>query len=65
MAEHPFSEFVDPSADAHTSFLAQFFSTVAREATSALRPKYGLLYGFEAATPPNAEMVAWTLFEYR
>lgn len=34
-------------------------------ATDALRPKYGKLYGFEAATPPNAEMVAWTMFEYR
>jgi|RhiMethySRZTD1v2_1073278.scaffolds.fasta_scaffold19171_7 glyoxylase-like metal-dependent hydrolase (beta-lactamase superfamily II) len=65
MAEHPFSEFVDPSADAHTGFLSQFFATVAHEATNTLRPKYGILYGFEAATPPNAEMVAWTLFEYR
>jgi hypothetical protein len=30
-----------------------------------MRPKYGQLYGFEAASPPNAEMVAWTMFEYR
>ena len=65
MTEHPFSEFVDPSADAHTGFLSQFFSTIAHEATNTLRPKYGPLYGFEFATPPNAEMVAWTLFEYR
>jgi glyoxylase-like metal-dependent hydrolase (beta-lactamase superfamily II) len=65
MTDHPFSEFVDPSADAHTAFLANFFSTIAREATNALRPKYGQLYGFEYATPPNAEMVAWTMFEYR
>jgi hypothetical protein len=35
------------------------------EATETLRPKYGHLYGFEFATPPNAEMVAWTMFEYR
>jgi glyoxylase-like metal-dependent hydrolase (beta-lactamase superfamily II) len=65
MAAHPFSEFVDPSADAHTGFLSNFFATISREATDALRPKYGQLYGFEHATPPNAEMVAWTMFEYR
>jgi glyoxylase-like metal-dependent hydrolase (beta-lactamase superfamily II) len=65
MGAHPFTEFVDPSADAHTGFLSNFFATIAREATDALRPKYGQLYGFEHATPPNAEMVAWTLFEYR
>ena len=51
--------------NAHTSFLSNFFSTIAREATDALRPRYGQLYGFEYATPPNAEMVAWTMFEYR
>lgn len=33
--------------------------------TETLRPKYGAMYGFNEATPPNAEMVAWTLFEYR
>lgn len=36
-----------------------------KEATDAMRPKYGRMYGFEDATPPNAEMVAWTMFEYR
>jgi hypothetical protein len=65
MADHPFTDFVEPSANAHTRFLANFFATIAREATEAMRPKYGQLYGFEAATPPNAEMVAWTMFEYR
>ena len=39
--------------------------TISREATETLRPQYGHLYGFEFATPPNAEMVAWTMFEYR
>ncbi|GIJ24239.1 methyltransferase domain-containing protein [Micromonospora lutea] len=65
MEAHPFSGFVDPSANAHTSFLANFFGTVAREATEALRPRYGQLYGFDHATPPNAEMVAWAMYEYR
>jgi glyoxylase-like metal-dependent hydrolase (beta-lactamase superfamily II) len=65
MAANPFSDFVDPNTDAHTSFLSNFFTTVSREATDALRPKYGKYFGFEYATPPNAEMVAWTLFEYR
>ncbi|TFV92991.1 MBL fold metallo-hydrolase [Blastococcus sp. CT_GayMR20] len=65
MAAHPFSDFADPSESAHTAFLANFFGTVSREATEALRPKYGQLYGFDYATPPNAEMVAWAMFEYR
>ena len=65
MGDHPFTDFVDPAASAHTGFLSKFFSTIATEATDALRPKYGRMYGFEDATPPNAEMVAWTMFEYR
>jgi glyoxylase-like metal-dependent hydrolase (beta-lactamase superfamily II) len=65
MAENPFSKFVDPGAAAHTGFLSKFFATIAEQATASLRSKYGRLYGFEEATPPNAEMVAWTMFEYR
>ena len=65
MGEHPFTEFVDPSAKAHTGFLSRFFSVIATEATKTMRPKYGRMYGFEDATPPNAEMVAWAMFEYR
>ncbi len=65
MADNPFTDFVDPTASAHTQFLSNFFAKVARDATDALRPKYGRLYGFEYATPPNAEMVAFTFFEYR
>ena len=38
---------------------------IATEGTAALRPKYGRMYGFEEATLPNAEMVAWAMFEYR
>ena len=65
MAAHPFGDFVDPETDAHTSFLSNFFDTISQDATEALRPKYGELYGFEYATKGNAEMVAWALFEYR
>lgn len=65
MSDHPFTEFVNPSAKAHTEFLANFFAKISTEATTALRPKYGRMYGFEDATPPNAEMVAWAMFEYR
>jgi glyoxylase-like metal-dependent hydrolase (beta-lactamase superfamily II) len=65
MSAHPFSDFVDPSASAHTRFLADFFGAVSREATESLRPKYGRLYGYDYATPPNAEMVAWAMYEYR
>ena len=62
---NPFSNFVDPSARAHTGFLANWSAAIARAATDALRPKYGQLYGFQEATLPNAEMVTWTVFEYR
>lgn len=65
MAAHPFGDFVDPSTDAHTSFLSNFFDKISDEATEALRPKYGQFYGFDYATKGNATMVAWTLFEYR
>lgn len=65
MGAHPFSTFVDPEATAHTEFLVAYFDTIAREATDTLRPTYGALYGFEVATPANADQVAWTLFEYR
>lgn len=65
MKEHPFTEFVNPSAKAHTEFLSKFFNRIATEATATLRPKYGRMYGFEDATLPNAEMVAWAMFEYR
>ena len=65
MGEHPFTEFVNPLAKAHTEFLSKFFSVISTEATKTLRAKYGRMYGFEEATLPNAEMVAWTMFEYR
>jgi hypothetical protein len=65
IAANPFSDFVDPSADNHTGFLPKWSAAIAREATDALRPKYGKLYGFEEATFPNAEMVTWAVFEYR
>lgn len=65
MGAHPFTEFVNPKAKAHTEFLSKFFATIATEATETLRPKYGEMYGFGEATPPNAEMVAWAMFEYR
>ena len=65
IAAHPFSDFVDPSAGTHTGFLPKWSTTIAREATDAIRPKYGKLYGFEEATLPNAEMVTWAMYEYR
>jgi metallo-beta-lactamase superfamily protein len=65
IAANPFTDFVDPSAPAHTRFLATWFPHIARVATDAMRPRYGDLYGFEDATPVNAEMVAWAVFEYR
>lgn len=51
--------------NAHTPFLPAWLEAVAKNATAALRPKYGNYYGFEAATPRNAEMVAMAMFSYR
>lgn len=57
---------VDAAAEnAHTPFLPAWLGAVARNATDQLRPKYGRLYGFEAAVPRNAEMVAMAMFSYR
>ncbi|SFM23923.1 Glyoxylase, beta-lactamase superfamily II [Methanolobus profundi] len=51
--------------NAHTAFLPAWFDAIARNATDALRPKYGNYYGFEMATPRNAEMVADAMLSYR
>lgn len=57
---------VDASTvNAHTPFLPAWLEAVAKNATAALRPKYGSYYGFEAAAPRNAEMVAMAMFSYR
>lgn len=65
IAAHPFSDFIDPSAAAHTGFLANWSGAIARDVADALRPKYGELYGYDEAILPNAEMVTWAVFEYR
>lgn len=62
---NPFGDFVDPSANNHTGFLANWSSAVAQAAVDELRPKYGELYGYEEVALPNAEMVVWAVFEYR
>ena len=51
--------------NAHTAFLPAWLGAVSKQATESLRPEYGQYYGFEAATPRNAEMVALSLFDYR
>ena len=56
----------DPAAvNAHTPFLSNWIAEVGKHATETLRPKYGAYYGFDHATPKNAEMVAMYLFSYR
>lgn len=62
---HPFTDLVDPSAPAHTAFLANWSTAIAHPVADELRPKYGQLYGSEDAIIPNAEMVTWAIFEYR
>ncbi len=65
MGRHDFMSFITPDATAHTGFLAAWIDAIAGDAVEAMRPKYGELYGFEDATRPNAEMVAFSMFEHR
>ena len=66
MSEVPFGFGTDPAAlTAHTAMLPAWYGEIARLATEELRPKYGETYGFDVATPANAEMVAEYLFSYR
>ncbi len=66
MGEVPWGYGVDASTlTAHTPMLPAWYEEIARRATETLRPEYGQYYGFDAATPANAEMVAEYLFSYR
>jgi glyoxylase-like metal-dependent hydrolase (beta-lactamase superfamily II) len=66
MGEVPFGFGVDAAKiNAHTSMLPAWYGEIARRATEELRPKYGETYGFDTATPANAEMVAEYLYNYR
>lgn len=66
MGEVPFGFGVDTATlTAHTAMLPAWYGEISRVATEALRPKYGQFYGYDAATPPNAEMVAEYLYSYR
>ena len=66
MNEVPFGFGVDANAiNAHTVMLPAWYGEISRRATEALRPKYGQYYGFDTATPANAEMVAEYLYNYR
>ncbi|MED1788370.1 MBL fold metallo-hydrolase [Brevibacillus laterosporus] len=65
MESQKFSDFVDPSKGAHTAFLPSWLNAVSKQSTDTLRPKYGKYYGFDYATPSNAEMVAEWMFSYR
>ena len=66
MSEVPWGFGVDAATlNAHTPMLPAWYAEIARRATDQLRPTYGQYYGFDAATPRNAEMVAEYLFSYR
>ncbi|WP_238367236.1 MBL fold metallo-hydrolase [Mesobacterium pallidum] len=56
----------NPAAvNAHTAYLSTWIKAVGEYATDALRPTYGDYYGFDYATPKNAEMVGMYMFSYR
>ncbi|MFI9560461.1 hypothetical protein [Nonomuraea endophytica] len=62
---NPFSDFMDPAQGSHAAWFPAQLAAVAKDAVDILRPKYGAYYGFEASTPANAELVAFTLFPFR
>lgn len=51
--------------NAHTAYLPAWLKAIAKHATDTLRPNYGSYYGFESATPRNAEMVAQAMYSYK
>lgn len=51
--------------NAHTPYLPAWLHEISKQATDSIRSKYGNLYGFEAATMRNAEMIALALFDYK
>lgn len=51
--------------NAHTPFLPAWLGAISKKAADQLRPRYGQYYGFEAAVPRNAEMVAMSMVNYR
>lgn len=61
----PRSSFADPAAGSHTAWLAAFLAAVAEAATEELRPTYGQMYGFEASTRANAEVMTFHDLQYR
>jgi glyoxylase-like metal-dependent hydrolase (beta-lactamase superfamily II) len=66
LSEVKFGDGVDfTKINSHTPLLTTYVANVSKKATDSLRPKYGRYYGFEYATPRNAEMVALSMFSYR
>lgn len=62
----PWGEGVDPVAvNTHAAYLTAWYHSVVKKSLDELRPIYGKYYGFEYATPSNAEMVALALSEYK
>jgi glyoxylase-like metal-dependent hydrolase (beta-lactamase superfamily II) len=65
VADTPFGSGVDVRKVNNIRFLvATWTDTIGKKTTDALRAKYGKLYGFEYATPSNAEMVALNMMFY-
>ena len=53
------------AVNTHAAYIATWIPALGRYATDLLRPTYGDYYGFEYATPKNAELVAWFMYAYR
>jgi len=61
----PFSRHVDPGANSHAAFAKSQRDAVTRRVMNAMRPTYGLMYGYEASMPANVELAIRRVGSYR
>ncbi|SHJ79807.1 hypothetical protein SAMN02745244_03282 [Tessaracoccus bendigoensis DSM 12906] len=65
-ADNPFGSFIAlAKTNAHTTFIVDWIDAAVKQATEALRPKYGQFCGFEAGASSNLQKVLHTLLSYQ
>lgn len=65
LAAEPFSRHMDPAANSHVAFARSQRDAVTRRVMDAMRPVYGLMYGFEASMPADVELAVRRVGSYR
>lgn len=61
----PFERHVTPDANSHAAFAKSQREAVTRRVVDALRPRYGLMYGYDASMPANTELAIRRVGSYR